>query len=134
MEQNTPLNTEPEQMQPAQPDGANTQPPVELDDLQKKINAYPEKQWNMMQRAGGALLGLVCGYLLTNFSAYESIGMYGTIAAVLIALFIPGMIEKRVKRSLQKGRVALMIGLGAWLLVFLAIMLIKGVPMIGTPA
>lgn len=131
METNKPTNTEPE-VTPSKENQVEPQPPVELDDLQKKVNAFPESQWNLFQRIGGAVLGLLCGYLLTYFSSYESIGMYGTIAAVLIALFVPGMIEKRVKRGLQKGRIALMLGLGAWLLIYLAVMLIKGVPMIGS--
>lgn len=131
METNKPTNTEPE-VTPSTENQVEPQPPVELDDLQKKVNAFPESQWNLFQRIGGAVLGLLCGYLLTYFSSYESIGMYGTIAAVLIALFVPGMIEKRVKRGLQKGRIALMLGLGAWLLIYLAVMLIKGVPMIGS--
>jgi hypothetical protein len=130
LETNKPANTEPE-LTPTTENRVEVQPPVELDDLQKKIHAYPEKQWNLLQRIGGGVLGLLCGYLLTYFSAYESIGMYGTIAAVLIALFVPGMIEKRVKRSVQKGRIALMLGLGAWLLIYLGVMLLKGVPMIG---
>ena len=129
METNTPKNLEPGLTPPA---GNQAEPPVELDDLQKKVQAYPEKQWILFQRLGGAALGLLSGYLLTFFSSYPSIGMYGTIAAVLIALFVPNMIEKRVKRSVRQGRVALMIGLGAWLLAFLAYMLIQGTPMLGT--
>lgn len=130
METNKPANTEPE-ITPPKDNGAEQQPPVELDELQTKVNAYPQEQWNLIQYLCGGLLGLLCGYLLTYFSAYESIGMYGTIAAVLIALFVPGMIEKRVKRSVQKGRIALMIGLGAWLLIYLGVMLMQGVPMVG---
>ena len=129
METNAPKNTEPGLTPSA---GNQTEPPVELDDLQKKVQAYPEQQWILFQRLGGAALGLLSGYLLTFFSSYPSIGMYGTIAAVLIALLVPNMIEKRVKRSVRKGRVALMIGLGAWLLVFLAYMLIQGTPMLAT--
>jgi len=105
-------------------------PQEELDDLQTKVRNFPESTWFLYQRISGAVLGLLCGYLLTYFSQYESIGMYGTIAAVLIALFVPGMIEKRVKRSVQKGRVALMIALAAWMLVYLLIMVISGVPLV----
>ena len=129
METNAPKNTEPG-LTPSTEN--NTEPPVELDDLQKKVQAYPEQQWILFQRLGGAALGLLSGYLLTFFSSYPSIGMYGTIAAVLIALLVPNMIEKRVKRSVRKGRVALMIGLGAWLLAFLAYMLIQGTPMLAS--
>ena len=129
MEIKEPRNTEPE----LTPSTENkTEPPVELDELQKKVRAYTEQQWNLYQRLGGAALGLLCGYLLTFFSSYPSIGMYGTIAAALIALFVPSMIEKRVKRTVQKGRIALMIGLGIWLLAYLAIMLIQGTPLLAS--
>ena len=116
--------------------GTEPVPPVvvttqeELDDLQTKVRNLPESKWNLLQRIVGGALGLLCGYLLSFFSTYESVGMYGNIAAVLIALFVPGMIEKRVKRSVQKGRIALMIGLGVWLAAYLAFMLISGQPMI----
>ncbi len=106
--------------------------PEELDDLQTKVRNLPEAKWNLFQRIGGAVMGLLCGYLLTYFGQYESIGMYGTIAAVLVALFVPGMIEKRVKRTVQKGRVALMLALAAWMLAYLLIMLLNGTPLVNT--
>ena len=111
-----------------------TPPTEELDELQTKVRNLPEAKWTLYQRIGGGFLGLLCGYLLTYFGSYESIGMYGTIAAVLIALLAPNLIEKRVKRSLQKGRVALMLGLAAWMLVYLAIMLLNGTPLLTNPA
>lgn len=104
-----------------------TPPTEELDELQTKVRNLPEAKWVLYQRVCGAALGLLCGYLLTYFG-------YGTIAAVLIALFAPNLIEKRVKRSLQKGRVALMLGLAAWMLVYLAIMLLNGTPLLTNPA
>lgn len=120
--------TDPNKTEPEAPVVVPTE--EELDDLQTKVRNLPESKWFLFQRIGGAVLGLLCGYLLTYFGQYESIGMYGTIAAVLIALFVPGMIEKRVKRSVQKGRVALMIGLAGWMLMYLLIMLITGVPLV----
>ena len=111
-----------------------TPPQEELDELQTKVHNLPEAKWNLYQRIGGAVLGLLCGYLLTYFGSYESVGMFGTIAAVVIALFAPNLIEKRLKRSLQKGRVALMIGLAAWMLAYLLIMLLSGTPMLVNPA
>lgn len=104
-----------------------TPPTEELDELQTKVRNLPEAKWVLYQRVCGAALGLLCGYLLTYFG-------YGTIAAVLIALLAPNLIEKRVKRSLQKGRVALMLGLAAWMLVYLAIMLLNGTPLLTNPA
>ena len=109
-------------------------PPEELDDLQKKVRDIPEQKWNLFQYIGGALMGLLCGFLLTTVSSYPSIGMYGTIAAALLALFGPRMIEKRVKRTIQKGRIAMMIALGVWLLANLLIMLLSGVPIISKTA
>ena len=108
----------------------NEQPPEELDDLQKKVRAYPDTQWVMIQRIGGAILGLLCGYLLTFFSAFESVGFYGTIGAVLIALLVPNMVEKRIKRTVQKGRFMLMIALGVWLAGYMIYMLATGVPLL----
>ncbi len=105
----------------------NTEP-EEMDDLQKRVRDYSEQKWHLILTVCGGLVGLLCGALLTIFSAMESIGMYGTIGAVLVALLLPRMAEKRVKRSIQKGRVAMMISLALWLVVTAAVMLIKGVP------
>ena len=127
METNKPKDPEQDLTTLASDQPENQQPPEELDDLQKKVRDLPEKQWTLYQRIGGGFLGLLCGYLLTYFG-------YGTIAAVLIALLAPNLIEKRVKRSLQKGRVALMLGLAAWMLVYLAIMLLNGTPLLTNPA
>ena len=111
----------------------NQQPPEELDDLQKKVRAFSDKQWTLYQRIGGTVLGLLCGFLLTYFGSFESTGMFGTIGAVVIALFGPNFIEKKVKRSVQKGRVMLMISLGVWLLAYALIMLLGGTHIVTTP-
>ncbi|MEN6595507.1 MAG: hypothetical protein ABFC31_11250 [Clostridiaceae bacterium] len=111
-----------------QPGEGGTPPEEELDDLQKRVRAFSEKKWNMILYICGALVGILCGALLTYFSAMESIGMYGTIGAVLIALLLPRFAEKRVKRSVQKGRVAMMISLAVWLGVTALVMIVKGVP------
>jgi len=100
----------------------------ELDDLQKRVRAYPEAKWNLIQRVCGALIGVLCGSLLTYFSAMESIGMYGTIGALLIALFVPRLAEKRLKRSVNKGRTAMLSALALWIAVYAIVMIIKGVP------
>ena len=120
--------TEPEAK--LQPNNAEHQPPEELDDLQTKVRNLPESKWNLYQTIGGAVTGAVCGYLLTELSSYPSIGMYGTIAAALLALFGPRLVEKRVKRTVQKGRVMLMISLGAYLVVYAAVMLLNGTPIV----
>lgn len=109
------------------PEVINTEP-EELDDLQKRVRDYSDRKWNAILTVCGGLVGLLCGALLTVFSAMESIGMYGTIGAVVIALLLPRFAEKRVKRSVQKGRVAMMISLALWLAVTAAVMIIKGVP------
>lgn len=104
-------------------------PAEELDDLQKRVRAIPEKKWTILTIVCGALLGALCGALLTYFSAMESIGMYGTIAALLIALLVPRLAEKRLRRSIQRGRIALMIGLAVWIGVSALIMFASGVPL-----
>lgn len=134
METNETRNPETETKQELIENKADQMPPEELDDLQKKVRDLPEQKWNLYQYIGGAIMGLVCGYLLTVVSSYPSIGMYGTIAAALLALFGPRMIEKRVKRSVQKARIAMMIALGVWLIGNLAYMLLSGVPIISKTA
>ena len=120
--------TEPEAK--LQPNNAEHLPPEELDDLQTKVRDLPESKWNLYQTIGGAVTGAVCGYLLTELSSYPSIGMYGTIGAALLALFGPRLVEKRVKRTVQKARIWMMIALGVWLLAKLLFMLISGVPIL----
>ena len=78
----------------------------------------------------GAAAGFLCGALMTYFSTFESIGMYGTIGALVIAIFLPRLSEKRVKRSVQKGRIAMMISLAVWIAATALIMIAKGVPFV----
>ena len=134
METNKPNDQlEPTQLEPTQPNtdpNAAQLPPEDLDDLQKRVANYPEKTWTLIQRIGGGVLGLLCGLLLTYFSNFESIGMFSTIAAVLIALLLPNIIEKRVHRKIQKGRAAMLIGLAAWLAGYTLIMVLSGVPLL----
>ncbi|MEA4869767.1 MAG: hypothetical protein VB062_03905 [Christensenella sp.] len=134
MEKNRPTKTEEELTTLAQDHPQTQQPPEELDDLQKKVRAFPDKQWALYQRIGGTVLGLLCGFLLTYFGSFESTGMFGTIGAVIIALFGPNFIEKRVKRTVQKGRFMLMISLGVWLVAYALIMLLSGTPILATPS
>jgi hypothetical protein len=112
----------------------NEQPQEELDDLQKKVRAIPDQQWLWIQRIAGALLGILSGFLLTYFGNFDSTRMYSTIGAVLVALLVPNLTEKRIKRSVQKGRVAMIIALGAWLVIYAGIMLLSGRPLIANPA
>jgi hypothetical protein len=100
----------------------------ELDELQKRVRGFSDKKWNMIQYILGTAVGFLCGSLVTYFSSMESIGMYGTIAALVIALFVPRLSEKRLKRSLQKGRVTMMIALAVWIAATALIMAVKGVP------
>ena len=130
METNKPKDPEQDLTTLASDQPENQQPPEELDDLQKKVRDLPEKQWTLYQRIGGTVLGLLCGFLLTYFGSFESTGMFGTIGAVVIALFGPNFIEKRVKRTVQKGRIMLMISLGVWLLAYAAFMLLNGTPIV----
>lgn len=102
----------------------------ELDDLQTRVRGYSEKKWNTIQYVLGAAAGFLCGALMTYFSTFESIGMYGTIGALVIAIFLPRLSEKRVKRSVQKGRIAMMISLAVWIAATALIMIAKGVPFV----
>mgnify|MGYP001416423524 CR=1 FL=1 len=114
-------------------DGAqaeNQQPEEDLDELQTRVRGYSEKKWNAIQYVIGAALGFLCGALITYFSTFDSIGMYSTIGALIIALFVPRLSEKRVKRSVRKGRIAMIIALAVWIVANTLIMIIKGVPFI----
>ena len=124
------INPDTETKAKLQPNNAEQQPPEELDDLQKKVRDLPDSKWNLYQIIGGAVTGAACGFLLTEVSSYPSIGMYGTIAAALLALFGPKMVEKRIKRTMQKTRVWMMIALGVWLLAKMVFMLLSGVPIL----
>ena len=103
-------------------------PAEELDDLQKRVRAMPDKTWNALTIAFGALLGVLCGALLTYFSTMESVGMYSTIGALLLAMLVPRLAERRLRRSIQRGRIALMIALAVWVAVSALIMFKSGVP------
>ncbi len=100
----------------------------ELDDLQKRVRDFPDEKWNNIQYILGIAVGLLCGALVTYFSRFESIGSYGTIAALVIAIFVPRLAEKRVKRSVQKGRIAMLISLAVWIAMTALIMVARGVP------
>lgn len=130
METNDPRSQQEEtpEVIPAPP--TEPQPEVELDKLQLRVRSFPEKQWNLIQRILGAALGALCGFSLTYLGSLESIGLYGTIGAVLVALLLPNLIEKRIRRNIQKGRVALLIGLAVWLVGYTLIMLLSGVPIL----
>ncbi len=109
----------------------NTPPPEEeeeLDDLQQRVRDFPDKKWNIIQYISGTAVGFLCGALVTYFPRFESIGSYGTIAALVIAIFAPRLVEKRVKRSVQKGRVSMLISLAVWIAVTALIMFAQGVP------
>lgn len=108
----------------------SAEPEEELDELQQRIHDYPDQKWNLLQRLAGAAMGVICGLLLTLFSGFESIGMYATVAALLIALLVPRLAEKRFRRSVQKGRIAMLIALAVWLAAYAAYMLISGVPFV----
>ncbi len=99
-----------------------------LDELQARVRGYSKKKWTAIQCVIGVAVGFLCGALVTYFSTLESIGMYGTIAALLIAIFVPRLSEKRVKRSVQKGRVAMMIALAVWIAASALMMALQGVP------
>lgn len=130
MESNEPRLPGQDSTEPVSPRETEPQPAEDLDELQTRVRGYSDQKWALILRICGALIGVICGLMLTYLSNFESIGMYGTIGAVLIALFLPNMIEKRVKRSIQKGRVAMLIALAAWLVLFTLIMLLTGVPLI----
>ncbi len=98
----------------------------ELNEVQKRVRAYSDKRWRTMQIVCGALLGAACGALLTFFGTSETTGVYATGGALLIALVAPNMAEKRLRRPVRQGRVAMIISLAVWLAITTAVALLSG--------
>lgn len=104
--------------------------PADRAGLAERIRGMPERRWSAVQIVGGVLLGCVCGALLMVLGAIESVGMYGTFAALVLALVAPQMIEKRVGRSVRRGQTAMLGTLAAWVLGYGAPLLCAGTPFV----
>ena len=85
-----------------------------MNGFQKWIARLDEKQWTLLQRIVGAILGAAAGISLfwNGGSDSEQGFSWSLIIAVVIAMLIPNIIEKQGMRRIPKLRVALVIALG----------------------
>ena len=84
-----------------------------MNGFQKWIARMDEKKWTLVQRIAGAILGVCTGLaLFWNGGSNDEGGFsYSLIAAVVIAMLIPNIIEKQGARRIPKLRMALVIAL-----------------------
>lgn len=75
-----------------------------------KLSKLPEKKLKLYQIAFGLFLGVLCGLLVFLFSKNETLSMPLTFAALGIALFVPGQIEKRLQKRLMPMRASMAAG------------------------
>ena len=85
-----------------------------MNGFQKWIARLDEKQWTLLQRIVGAILGAAAGISLfwNGGSDNEQGFSWSLIIAVVIAMLIPNIIEKQGMRRIPKLRIALVIALG----------------------
>ena len=92
----------------------------DMNSFQKAIARMSEKTWTIVQRVVGALLGIASGVALfwNGGSDTESGFSYSLIVAVVIAMLIPNLIEKKGLRRIPKLRIALVIALAAMIVIY----------------
>jgi len=125
-------NTDAHAAAESQYDSASEEPEEQADGdrLQQSVAAMPQRRWNVVQIVGGVLLGCVCDALLLLLGAIESVGVYSTFAALLFALVVPGLIEKRVGRTVRHGQTAMLGTLAVWILGYGVLLLCAGTPFV----
>ena len=84
-----------------------------MNGFQKWIARMDEKKWTLVQRIAGAILGVATGVaLFWNGGSNDEGGFsYSLIAAIVIAMLIPNILEKQGQRRIPKLRIALVIAL-----------------------
>ena len=92
----------------------------DMNSFQKAIARMSEKTWTIVQRVVGALLGIASGVALFWNGGSDSEGgfSYSLIVAVVIAMLIPNLIEKKGLRRIPKLRIALVISLAAMIVIY----------------
>lgn len=92
----------------------------DMNGFQKAIARMSEKTWTIVQRVVGALLGIASGVALFWNGGSDTEGgfSYSLIVAVVIAMLIPNLLEKKGLRRIPKLRVALVISLSAMIVIY----------------
>ena len=81
--------------------------PKKNSDFKQRVAALSERTWKIIQTAGGIGLGAaVCFFLYGDASADST--MY-SIYALLLALAVPKIAEQSCGRSVNAGRIAMLI-------------------------
>ncbi|MEL7608652.1 MAG: hypothetical protein AAGU74_04045 [Bacillota bacterium] len=78
-------------------------PEPELTGLAKTIAELPDDKWVLYQRIAGVLVGVLSGVCLFGFNN-TSIGTYGFIGAIVLAVVVPNLFEKHYKRKISVAR------------------------------
>ena len=82
--------------------------------FEKKIHAIPEKTWNLWQTVGGVVIGLIV--LAALFLGGAGLN-YFFIAALVLALVGPNILEDRGRCKLTRGRMVMIIVIGVGLVI-----------------
>lgn len=95
--------------------------------LALKVEQMDERSWTMWSTVAGAVIGLIaaaCLFLIPS----EGGGMFpiGTLIAFAMAMIVPGYIERSLERKAPRMRIALIIALGAALVIYVIVMLLSG--------
>ena len=88
------------------------EPPPEPTDFQKKVAEISEINWKRLQIAAGILLGAgsAASIVVMGNSAGE-MSTFGLLLAAVLALIVPGFLEKQAARKTPVLRVALILSL-----------------------
>lgn len=91
-----------------------------MNSVQKAIARLSEKSWNTIQYVLGAILGLATGAaLFWNGGGDNEQGFsYSLIVAVIIAMLIPNLLERKGLRRIPKLRIALVIVLAIMIVAY----------------
>ena len=93
-----------------------------------------DRQWRLFCMLAGAGIGSLCGALIFLFGASETYGMTAMLAALVIALVAPKLLERRLNRSMRRLQLYLIAAFGVWLVVFFIVLLASGTPFIADPS
>lgn len=89
---------------------------------EKRIDKLTPTQWKRWQIIGGAAVGAAAFGSLFLFG--QELSTYGIVVAVLLALLLPRYLEKAWRRSLNTGRIAMLV---AMVVVMVVMVLVFGV-------
>lgn len=102
---------EPKPKQPEKETPPAEEPPPEPTDIQKKVAAIPEKTWKLLQIALGIVLGVGSSACIVLMNGGGEMGTFGILIAAVLALIVPGFLEKQSARKMPTLRIALILSL-----------------------